>query len=365
MSEQLTNLSILSSTPANIAADGNIQELAKIVTAKLLEAAKKVNLVLIIPNLDTLDSDKIDELAWQYHVDTYSHGYNLEVRRNLVRQSLAWHKLKGTPDAVKETVTAICGNCTLTEWMDYNGNPYYFRVSVATAEEADIHAVTLAALKAIAQSKNARSHLDGLYLSYPTIELPSENPIIYCETFLTMNITHITWNVGSAAIVRLDAKYNMDGSTKLDALDPRNGYSEKQVHIMSEVNEVNIAIKNTRINLINGSANLDGAMIMDGEHITSYTVSNKASMTVIPLASRPHTYGGYHNYDGSSLYAWPYVFDGAHNYDGSVIAGFDSGDRADQSYNTGPNYYDGTMLANGAKRYGWTDCSGKGGTIEL
>ena len=53
--------------------------------------------VLIYPVIDSLGSDLVDALAVQLHCDFYDKSLSLEARRQIVKTSIAWHRIKGTP----------------------------------------------------------------------------------------------------------------------------------------------------------------------------------------------------------------------------------------------------------------------------
>ncbi|MBO0555662.1 phage tail protein I [Clostridium botulinum] len=100
---------------------------------------KKLNeesrLVLIYSRIDYLNEEVIDELAWQMHVDFYDYTLSLNKKRELVKNSLYWHKIKGTPKAVLDVATSVFGRTTLEEWFEYNDEPFFFRLNVEVTEQ--------------------------------------------------------------------------------------------------------------------------------------------------------------------------------------------------------------------------------------
>lgn len=77
--------------------------------------------VVFIPNIMSLtDSNLVDILAWQFHVDFYDNTRDLEFRKKLVQMSIAWHRTKGTVALVEEVIdTYFPGVGTLQEWFEY------------------------------------------------------------------------------------------------------------------------------------------------------------------------------------------------------------------------------------------------------
>ena len=114
-----------------------------------------------MPRLDELPEEIVDELAWQYHVDFYDYSADIEKKRALVRQAIAWHKRKGTPAAVEEVCTAVFQTARVFENWEYGGEPYHFQVRLIEEAVPDEKVIDNLQ-RAIQQTKNTRSWLDGL-----------------------------------------------------------------------------------------------------------------------------------------------------------------------------------------------------------
>lgn len=155
----LQTISLRELLPPSIASDPNILAAAEALDAELQAATARIPNVSIIPNVRYLtDSALIDLLAWQFHVDFYDAGAPLEVRRALVAKSLDWHFRKGTPAVVEEVVTAALSDAVITEWFEYGGEPYFFRIvtEMPLSSEKDIRQL----LDAVYSVKNTRSWLE-------------------------------------------------------------------------------------------------------------------------------------------------------------------------------------------------------------
>jgi len=78
--------------------------------------------IIFIPLiLQLADSNLIDILAWQFHVDFYDHTKPLAFRRQLVQDSIQWHMRKGTVALVQDVLDRFWpGGATLTEWFEYD-----------------------------------------------------------------------------------------------------------------------------------------------------------------------------------------------------------------------------------------------------
>lgn len=117
--------------------------------------------VLHLPRLDELPEAVIDLLAWQWHVDFYESDADIRVKRQLVRESIAWHRIKGTKSAVEGMIRTIFQGGVVTEWFDYGGESYHFRVDLLSAPRMTPEN-TERLLYVVNASKNVRSVLDEL-----------------------------------------------------------------------------------------------------------------------------------------------------------------------------------------------------------
>lgn len=158
---RLDNIKLQSIVPSSIGRDEQVKALCQAIDVKLQRVAAKTELVLLLPRLNALPEEIIDELAWQYHVDFYDYSASLEKKRSLVRQAIAWHKRKGTPAAVEEVCTAVFKTAKVFENWEYGGEPYHFQVRLIEEAVPDEKVIDNLQ-RAIQQTKNTRSWLDGL-----------------------------------------------------------------------------------------------------------------------------------------------------------------------------------------------------------
>ena len=102
-------------------------------------------------------------LAYSVSVDLWNPDWPESVKRQVIAAAFDVHRIKGTLGAVRRALEALdLDGVEITEWFDYGGEPYFFRVDVELStrgltetEIADIEA-------AIKRSKNVRSWLDRL-----------------------------------------------------------------------------------------------------------------------------------------------------------------------------------------------------------
>jgi len=124
----IKSISIVDLLPHSIAADSQILASAKAIDDELVKVTKLMDKVIFFPYIDKLDSELVDVLAEQFRAPFYDVNLSIEKRRELVKNSIAWHKKKGTVGALEEVVTTIFGESKVMEWHEYGGEPHHFRI---------------------------------------------------------------------------------------------------------------------------------------------------------------------------------------------------------------------------------------------
>lgn len=133
--------SLLKLMPESLKRDKFVAVLAQAVEKELKEAYREAESLANFNDVDKLPEPLLDYLAFQKHVDFYEINLPIEQKRILIKNSIKWHRMKGTPAAVEEVVTSIFGEGIVSEWFEYGGNPHHFKVITsnksATNEKAE------------------------------------------------------------------------------------------------------------------------------------------------------------------------------------------------------------------------------------
>ena len=181
MVKEFKTLSLLEILPESIRGDPQIEAAASALDAELQAVTADIKENLLISRIDELPERVLDLLAWQWHVDFYRPlGMDIDTKRRLIRESIAWHRIKGTPAAVEKVLAAAFVESWVEEWYEYGGSPGYFRVTISDVitdpeEQANI-------LAAINSAKNERSWLDALrYLLVLKDELTASDLLALLE----------------------------------------------------------------------------------------------------------------------------------------------------------------------------------------
>lgn len=163
------NINLLDLMPESLKKDPDVQALCDAITPEIQSISNEIVQCILLARIDDLSEEVLDLLAWQFHVDFYDSTLSIETKRELVKNSMRWHKRKGTPVAVEELVTAVFGDGIVLEWFDFSGEPYHFKVQTfnlaVTQGDADLFT------RALNSVKNTRSYFDGVEVTISD-ELP-------------------------------------------------------------------------------------------------------------------------------------------------------------------------------------------------
>ncbi|MDQ0114348.1 phage tail protein I [Paenibacillus harenae] len=159
----IRNFSLLDVLPPSIRNDPTISAAAGALNAELASLNQQITKLTYFNRFESLTSEEADELARQFKIDFYDYSLPIEQRRQLVKNSYAWHKRKGTPSAVEELIATIFGLGEVQEWFQYGGNPGYFKVVTSDPDASSSKAQEFIA--AINSVKNVRSWLEAVEIT--------------------------------------------------------------------------------------------------------------------------------------------------------------------------------------------------------
>ena len=166
----LSNTKLVDLLPASISGDANVIAAASAIDGELQKVTALIPEAVLIARIDVLPEKVLDLLAWQWHVDFYEPvGFSIEKKRAVIKNSIAWHRKKGTPWAVAQVVSTVFARAEIKEWFDYNGEPYHFLIkTIDSLQDMGAYALLKRAIETV---KNTRSWLDKIQIER---ELSSE-----------------------------------------------------------------------------------------------------------------------------------------------------------------------------------------------
>lgn len=158
---ELEKLDIQNLLPDSIADDEEVQNLAEIITEKLLQVNQQTETIKIWENIPERNDDILLNLAWQFHTDLYDSSLPKETRAQLVENSLLWHRFRGTLYSVTMALRSVFKTGTIKEWFEYGGKPYHFMIGDLTESVSDESSVNKL-IDLITKSKNLRSWCEDI-----------------------------------------------------------------------------------------------------------------------------------------------------------------------------------------------------------
>ncbi|MCP4163631.1 MAG: phage tail protein I [Deltaproteobacteria bacterium] len=181
MNKKLEDINFVDILPESISKDETIGAAAKSLDSILVESKNgeltfdpgelrktndSIDNILIYSRIDELSAEFLAHLAWQFKTPYWDDSLPLEEKRKVIKQSIAWHKRRGTPSAVKDVISTVLGTGELIEWWnypstdkDYPGDPFHFKVSTEGVVGEDSYSTFFDGIESV---KNQRSVLDSV-----------------------------------------------------------------------------------------------------------------------------------------------------------------------------------------------------------
>lgn len=152
----------LSLLPPVVAGNESLNALTTAVADLFSEQYSAINLDGIYGRIDELPESLLDILAKDFKVDWWTQEMSLEDKRNTLKSSWFVHRKKGTKGAVKTALSSVYEDSDVTEWFEYNGQPYHFRILIDDAYESTDLNKYRAVINQVGTYKNVRSYLDAV-----------------------------------------------------------------------------------------------------------------------------------------------------------------------------------------------------------
>ena len=147
----LTAENLLRALPEVLRNDESMEALAASVAQVLAQRPEEIQRLAIYPRIDELPEELLDILA-----------YTLEEKRRTLKDSWRVHRMLGTKAAVELAISAIFPEVRVSEWFEYGGDPYHFRLSIDVSKEDTDSDRYQRVLERVNFYKNLRSHLDEI-----------------------------------------------------------------------------------------------------------------------------------------------------------------------------------------------------------
>lgn len=127
------------------------------------------NPIYALWNVNTCPEHLLPWLAWAFSVEVWDHSWDVTVKRNMIRNSLAIHRIKGTKHAIELALQTLGMRIDLHEWFELDehgqqyGPPHTFLIDVIAgdvfdagfAADAELHALISELIQTV---KPVRAH---------------------------------------------------------------------------------------------------------------------------------------------------------------------------------------------------------------
>lgn len=156
----LENALITQVLPSCLSGTPEVKAIAYALNIQVKKMLVYINSIVIYPNVDNLNHTILNALAVELRTHYYEDSFSLDIKRNLVKNSLVRYKEAGTKQLLEELITLIFGEGKITEWFEYNGSPGTFKVTVDNTSITDTKSVEF--LNLLNSIKRKSAHLDAL-----------------------------------------------------------------------------------------------------------------------------------------------------------------------------------------------------------
>lgn len=136
--------------------DAADKALASAVDALIKPPGSKVKTLRVWDQIDNLDENMLDELAWELDIDWYEDTMSIDVKRETIKTARLIKEHRGTKWAVEQVVANVFGTGEVQEWYEYGDEPFFFKITTDTQMTPDLFEKVK---KHIERVKNVRSKL--------------------------------------------------------------------------------------------------------------------------------------------------------------------------------------------------------------
>ncbi|SEU24389.1 phage tail protein, P2 protein I family [Lacrimispora sphenoides] len=159
---KLSDAELISLLPPFFKENVDIQALSYAIKKGMEKMLAYAGLSSLCANIDGLPDNIVDLLALEFKSQYYDESMDIDVKRDIVKNSIAWYAKGGTVSAVDEMVQTIFGEGEVVEWYEYNGEPGTFYIKTNTELSPDI---IKSFNEIVDKVKNIRSHLTNVKIS--------------------------------------------------------------------------------------------------------------------------------------------------------------------------------------------------------
>lgn len=148
--------------PPHLAKQARTQALSQTLNKLINMALGYIPGALLHTNVDGLKEEVIDMMAVDMRTHFYDETLPLETKRQLVKNTLYWHTIAGTPRAVEELADVVFGEGTVGEWFEEGLEPGYFTINSVNQKVTNEKAEDF--IRLLESIKRKSQHLESVQL---------------------------------------------------------------------------------------------------------------------------------------------------------------------------------------------------------
>lgn len=158
---KIKNASIIDILPHTFLTDEG-RALAAAIGRLTGELCKKITAIVFWGDIENASPVVLDALAQELDCPFYSDNLSDDQKRSIIAATFRYNSHISTVGAVQEILNAAFGGGKITEWFDYDGEPYHFKLNlpIAFGKKYISREVIENFYKILEKAKNKRSKLD-------------------------------------------------------------------------------------------------------------------------------------------------------------------------------------------------------------
>lgn len=138
---KLEDAQITDVLPFFMSEEARTKALSEAVNCLIRMILKYIPKAMLMTNIDNLDEEVVDTMAVDLRTHFYDETLPLETKKELVKNSIYWHMIAGTPEAIETLADTVFGEGEVGEWFEEELDHGYFNVrtvnQIVTNNKAD------------------------------------------------------------------------------------------------------------------------------------------------------------------------------------------------------------------------------------
>lgn len=119
-------------------------------------------ITLLYVNISGLTEKMLDTISDNFKIAGYNKQYDIDTKKTLLLEAFLKYSRLGTKGSVDELVKTVFGDGDVSEWQDYSGKPYFFRINLV--DKSMPPEVFYPFAQNLFKTKNVRSWLEYLMM---------------------------------------------------------------------------------------------------------------------------------------------------------------------------------------------------------